>query len=149
MNIITLQEPEGSIVAEDIRWQQRYQNFDRALLLLQELLSYDIDELKPLEQEGFAQRFEYTFELAWKTARDYLEHSGHVVAQASPRSVIKEAFATGIIEDGQQFIDMMATRNLLSHTYDFTKFKEILKNIKSEYLPALAKFHCYLSKRIR
>jgi hypothetical protein len=51
---------------QDIRWQQRFENFDRALGLLREALADGQEKLSPLEQEGAAQRLEYTLELAWK-----------------------------------------------------------------------------------
>ena len=60
----------------DIRWQQRFDNFDRALGLLREALANGPAALNQLEKEGVVQRFEYTLELAWKTIKDYLEESG-------------------------------------------------------------------------
>ncbi len=59
----------------DIRWQQRFDNFDRALGLLREALANGPAALNQLEKEGVVQRFEYTLELAWKTIKDYLEES--------------------------------------------------------------------------
>ena len=133
---------------QDIRWKQRFQNFNRAINLLRELSEFNIDELKPIEQEGFIQRFEYTFELAWKTAKDYLTHSGVILAEDSPREVIKAAFAAGIIDDGQTFIDMMISRNLLSHTYDVERFTQILEKVKTIYLPVLDNFYDFLAAKI-
>ncbi|GHV29968.1 hypothetical protein FACS1894167_10030 [Synergistales bacterium] len=115
--------------------------------MLRELNEFDIDNLKPIEQEGFIQRFEFTFELAWKTAKDYLQEAGVLLTEVSPRAVIKAAFAAGIITDGQVFIDMMLARNLLSHTYELTKFKEILTKVKSEYLAALETFYDFLTEK--
>lgn len=63
----------------DIRWQQRFDNFDRALGLLREALANGPAALNQLEKEGVVQRFEYTLELAWKTIKDYLEGSGVVL----------------------------------------------------------------------
>ena len=63
----------------DIRWQQRFDNFDRALGLLREALANGPAALNQLEKEGVVQRFEYTLELAWKTIKDYLEESGVVL----------------------------------------------------------------------
>src|SRR5271166_1440118 len=106
----------------DVRWKQRFANFDRALALLAEA-STDIAGLSMLEKEGVIQRFEYTLELGWKTIKDYLEAGGLVIAPVTPRQVVKEAFAAKVLPDGQVWIDMIDSRNLLSHTYDTGVFE--------------------------
>ncbi len=70
----------------DIRWKQRFDNFDRAFALLGEVCERGVDSLSPLEKEGAIQRFEVAFELAWKTLRDYLEEAG-VIVTPSPRAM--------------------------------------------------------------
>ena len=122
----------------DIRWQQRFENFDRALSLLNDALSRGPSALNQLEKEGAVQRFEYTLELAWKTVKDYLEQSGVVLSAVTPRQVIKDAFAARILDDGQTWIDMIDHRNLLSHTYDAAKFEEAVDAIHGRYLAAFA-----------
>jgi len=107
----------------DIRWKQRFENFERAFGLLREAFAQSPAEMSDLEKEGAIQRFEYTFELAWKTLKDYLIYSGVVFDQITPRSVIKQAFAAKIIQDGQTWIDMLDQRNLMSHTYDDESFR--------------------------
>ena len=77
----------------DIRWKQRFQNFDRGFVLLREALESGPSALSALEKEGVIQRFEYTFELAWKTIKDFLEAGGLVVSPITPRQVIKEEVA--------------------------------------------------------
>jgi nucleotidyltransferase substrate binding protein (TIGR01987 family) len=89
----------------DIRWQQRFENYSKACTLLSEICNYELDKTPAIIREGFIQRFEVTFELAWKTLKDYLEYLGHKV-QPSQRSVIKEAFASNILSDGHAFIDI-------------------------------------------
>ncbi len=106
---------------DDIRWQQRRDSFERAFGLLREVCERGVDTLTQLEQEGAIQRFEMTFELAWKTMRDLLIHEGVVLEQATPRSVIKEAAAAGLLADAELWIDMMLHRNRLSHTYDYPR----------------------------
>lgn len=129
----------------DIRWHQRFHNFDRAFVLLRSAFDeHKVDQLSDLEQEGIIQRFEYSYELAWKTMKDYLEENGVIITPVTPRNVIKEAFAAGMIENGQVWIDMMLHRNLLAHTYDFSKFKEVLKAIENHYLAALSNIHDWL-----
>ncbi len=98
-------------------------------------------DLSDLEQEGVIQRFEYSYELAWKTMKDFLENDGIIITPVTPRNVIKEAFAAGMIDNGQIWIDMMLHRNLLAHTYDFSKFKEVLEAIEKKYLKAFSSIH--------
>ena len=79
---------------QDIRWVQRFENFHRAFALLREIVeeSNNILELRPIVKEGIIQRFEYTFELAWKTLKDKMEHDGIVITKLSPKHVFKIAF---------------------------------------------------------
>ncbi|MFH0785367.1 MAG: nucleotidyltransferase substrate binding protein [Pseudomonadota bacterium] len=97
-----------------IRWRQRYQNLNRAFLQLQE--GINIQTPSNIEIQGIIQSFEFTFELAWKTLKDYLESQG--VLCTFPREVIKQAFHHGILADGEIWLEMLNKRNLLAHTYD-------------------------------
>jgi nucleotidyltransferase substrate binding protein (TIGR01987 family) len=133
-------------MSADTRWKQRFQNFDRAFVLLREALA-DKRQLSMLEKEGVIQRFEYSYELAWKTLKDYLEAGGVVISPVTPRQVIKEAFAAKLIDDGQVWIKMLDNRNLLSHTYDFSVFEETVKAIAGHYLPAMDKLHEFFTKK--
>lgn len=128
----------------DIRWKQRFQNFDRAFMLLRDALARGPEALNQLEKEGVIQRFEYCFELAWKTVKDYMEHSGVVFATVAPRQVLKEAFAAKIIADGQVWIDMLDHRNLLSHTYSEASFEHAVAAIHTRYLAGFDSLHEFL-----
>jgi nucleotidyltransferase substrate binding protein (TIGR01987 family) len=128
----------------DIRWQQRFQNFDRGVALLREALEAGPSALSPLEKEGVIQRFEYTFELAWKSVKDYLEANGLIISPVTPRQVLKDAFSAKVIADGQTWIDMLDHRNLLSHTYDFAVFENAVDVIAARYLPAMEAVHEFL-----
>jgi nucleotidyltransferase substrate binding protein (TIGR01987 family) len=133
---------------QDIRWLQRFANFDRAFILLREAFDRGLGALSQLEKEGTIQRFEVAYELAWKTMKDYLEYQGIIVDPATPRNAIKEAFAAALLPDGQVWIDMMLSRNLISHTYDIKVFERVLADIKARYLPALeALYEFFLEKR--
>lgn len=132
----------------DIRWQQRFANFDRAFLLLKEVQERGVASLSQLEKEGAIQRFEMAFELAWKTLKDYLEESGLLVQVAAPREVIKQAFQAGLLPDGQLWIDIMLHRNLLSHTYNQDTFHEVLEVIHDRYFPAFAQLHAFFQERM-
>jgi len=125
----------------DIRWKQRFQSFDRALILLREAVERGPAALNQLEKEGAIQRFEYTLELAWKTAKDFLEESGLVIDPVTPREVIKQAFAAKLLSDGQVWIDMLNHRNLLSHTYDCAVFEQAVEALVALYLPAIEELH--------
>jgi len=136
----------------DIRWKQRFQNFCRAFGLLRDALtSKNLDEYSDLEREGIVQRFEYTFELGWKTFKDYLEFCDIPLTEVTPRKVIKECAATNIFGEAaivpEVFMDMMFERNALSHTYDFERFKQAVVRIKEQYLPELEKAYLFFKNK--
>jgi nucleotidyltransferase substrate binding protein (TIGR01987 family) len=118
---------------EDVRWKQRFSNLRRAFDLLQEAAT--AESLSSLEQEGLIQRFEYTFELSWKTMKDYLESQGASVPL--PLDVLKQAFASGLISDGDTWIDMLEKRSLLSHTYNESAFNEAARSVREAYYPCM------------
>ncbi len=126
---------------KEIRWRERFRNFDKAYNQLQSAIN-DFEKLNDLEKEGLIQRFEYTFELAWKTIKDYLE--AQEVEAKFPRDVVKTAFHYEIIENGEIWMDMLEKRNLMTHTYDKEKFKFVVKKIKEEYYGAVSQVHNYL-----
>ena len=136
-------------MSSDIRWKQRFDNFDRAFVLLREVYERELDSLSRLEKEGAIQRFEAAFELAWKTINDYLEESGVVVNPVTPRNVIKEAFTARLLDDADVLIDMMLHRNLLSHAYDIKVFEVVLEALAERYFPAFDRLHeWFLLKRL-
>ena len=130
----------------DIRWKQRFENYQKALFLLSDALKEGADKLSLLEKEGALQRFEFTFELAWKVMKDYLEEDGVVISPLTPKNVIKQAFISRIIENGQVWIDMLLSRNLMSHTYDSIKFEVIAKDVEIKYLVELKNLEIFFQK---
>ena len=130
----------------DVRWKQRFQNFDRAFVLLREAMENGPAALNPLEKEGVIQRFEYSFELAWKTVKDYMEASGLVFALNTPRQILKDAFSAKLIGDGQAWIDMLDHRNLLSHTYDSKIFDDAVEAIHVRYLAVIGDLHGFFQQ---
>ena len=129
---------------QDIRWQQRFANFQRAFLLLREAMDNDLAQLSQLEKEGIIQRFEYTFELAWKVLKDKMENDGILLDQISPKAVVRQAYSAHYIDDAQTWLNMIGDRNLMSHTYDFRKFEAVIESIANSYLPMLEEWYLAL-----
>ena len=105
-------------IQETPRFVYRFENYKRALRLLSEAIETMHErEITQLEKEGIVQRFEYTWELAWKLLKDYLEHSGITLGTITPTTVIKAAFASKIIENGDIWMRALDARNKMSHTH--------------------------------
>lgn len=66
--------------------------------------------------------------------KDCLENQGIVGKIRSPREILKEAFSAGLIENGEVWMDMMLSRNELSHLYDEETSREIYDDIKEKYI---------------
>lgn len=118
---------------QDIRWKQRFDNFQKTYLFLKKGVqqgSYD-----ELQAAGLVQSFEFTFELAWKTLKDYQTMMG--IPLNFPREVLKEAFKTGFIKDGHLWISMLDDRNELTHCYSDEQSKKAIHLIREKYFPAI------------
>jgi len=117
-------------MSKDIRWKQRFVNFKKAFAQLEKAVV--IEELSDLEREGLIQRFEYTFELAWKTLQDLFKEKGYI-GITGPNPVIEQAFTDGYISDSKAWARMAKSRNLTSHTYNEETAEDIAEDIVDEY----------------
>ena len=113
------------------RFQERLSDYKNAVDRLEEALKEPESEIVI---DGVLHRFEFTFELACKTIKDALEYLGLVDKTGSPRENIQLGFRHGIIEDGEKWIEIMLSRNLLSHLYDEKTSRDIYNKIKNEYI---------------
>lgn len=128
---------------KNVRWRQRFTNLENTFLFLEGGLSKE--SLDPYQEAGIIQSFEFTFELSWKTLKDFLESMG--TALNFPRDVLKEAFNTQIIKDGHLWIEMLEKRNILSHTYNRKQATDAVHSIKKRYFPALKQVYLELKSR--
>ena len=140
----------------DIRWEQRFSNFIKAIDKLQQSVDYihkkfnendshnidgkDLDiVLDEMIKEGLIQRFEYTHELAWTVMKDYAEYLGNSTVGGS-RDATREALQLKLISEGDVWMDMIKSRNKTSHTYNEETANEIYFKILNEYFPAFQEF---------
>jgi nucleotidyltransferase substrate binding protein (TIGR01987 family) len=116
---------------QDIRWQQRFSNYNKALRQLQKFI--DKGALNELEQQGLVQAFEYTYELAWNVMKDYFTYMQADQNILGSRDAIQLAFNRGLISDGKIWMDMIESRIKSSHTYNEDTAKEIADKIVQQY----------------
>lgn len=122
-------------MTEDVRWQQRFSNYQRALRSLSSAV--ELGRKRPysaLEKQGVIQVFEYTHELAWNCLKDYLQYQG-VQPLLGSRDATRQAYAIGLIGQGEQWMDMIANRNRTSHTYNQATADAIVSAILERYHP--------------
>ena len=115
------------------KFQEKYDKLIAAVARLREALA---DYRKtPLDsiRDGTIQRFEFCTELAWKTMREYLLDQGYSEIN-SPKAVIRQAYAFGMIKDEQAWLALQTDRNMTSHVYDEETAKEIFERIENTYL---------------
>ena len=121
---------------QDMRWIQRAKHFDKAFSLLEEAVELARQRpLSKLEAQGLIQGFEYTHELAWNTLKDFLEDRG-VQALYGSRDTTRVAFRTGLIENGETWMEMIQSRNLTSHTYNEATADQVIGAILDSYFAA-------------
>ena len=120
----------------DIRWLQRFDNFQRALLVLERGVELAQSRaLSELEQQGLIQGFEFTHELAWNLLKDFLQHQG-IEGLIGSRDATRVAFQNGLIADGETWMAMIRARNQSSHTYNLEQAQAIAHDVVHRYSPA-------------
>ena len=146
-------------MSQDIRWQQRFSNYVKALHKLSQAIEYikseseSIDEddldsvLDEMIKEGLIQRFEYTHELAWNVMKDYATYQGNPNVGGS-RDASREAFQLKLISNAKIWMDMIGSRNKTSHTYNEETADEIYLKIINDYHPAFIEFQNNMRKKV-
>lgn len=119
----------------DIRWKQRFQNFEKALHLLENTMKIQNPDIA--QKAGLIQFFEICLELSWNLMKEYLEAQG-LQELKYPRESIKKAFEMELISDGHTWLSALEDRNLTSHTYDEASADKVVEIIKNTYYPILA-----------
>ena len=130
---------------EEIRWVQRFNNFCKALDQLTKFINKG--ELNELEKQGLIQAFEYNFELAWSTIKDFYEDQGEVDIQGS-RDAFRLAFKRGLVYDGEVWMDMIGSRNKTSHTYNESVAASIVDDITNRYFLEFVALRNKFSERV-
>lgn len=133
-------------MADDIRWQQRFDNYQRALKTLTDGVALSRERaLSDLEKQGLIQAFEYTHELAWNCLKDYLQYQG-VQPLMGSRDATRQAYNVGLIDNGEQWMDMIANRNRTSHTYNKATAEAIVSAVIDRYHPLFVKLAQHLEQ---
>ena len=120
-------------MTQDIRWEQRLENYSKALKQLESAVIHSKErDLSDLEEQGLIQAFEFTHELAQNVIKDYFLIQGNSNITGS-RDASREAYQVGIISDGDGWMEMLKSRNKNSHTYNQKTDTEIANKIKDQY----------------
>lgn len=124
---------------QDIRWLQRFQNYQKALAQLTQAVDLSSQRaLSKLEQQGLIQGFEYTHELAWNTLKDFLEARGAAAIFGS-RDTTRAAFTAGLIDQGEVWMQMIQSRNQSTHTYNEEMMTQIVTAVIQTYMAEFTK----------
>lgn len=124
----------------DMRWEQRLRNYNRALAQLQKAVEITQSrELSNLEEQGLIQSFEYTHELAWNVMKDFFEYQGNQDVKGSC-DAIREAFSKGLIKDDETWMKTINSRKLTVQTYNEDVAQEISKEITDTYIHLFTQF---------
>lgn len=125
-----------------LRWKQRFDNFERAYKQLVKII--DRGELDEIEKMALIQAFEFVFELAWKTLKDYMEEEGYSVD--SPKSVIRQAFQSEYITKAEVWMEGLNKRNNTVHNYNEQVMEESVAFIRDQFFPVVRDWYFAFKK---
>jgi nucleotidyltransferase substrate binding protein (TIGR01987 family) len=130
----------------DIRWQQRFVSYNKALAQLKDAVTLSKQRpLSQLEKQGVIQAFEFTHELAWNVLKDFLQDQGNQNIKGS-KDATREAFKVALITDGEQWMAMIRSQNSSSHTYDERIAEQLVTAIINDYFPRFEDLQAEMEK---
>ncbi|BBB90017.1 MAG TPA: nucleotidyltransferase substrate binding protein [Methylomusa anaerophila] len=128
-----------------MRWKQRFENFTNAYQKLIMVVEYKNLKSDEIAKMALIQAFEFTFELVWKTLKDYMEEEGFEVN--SPKAVLRQAYQANYISNGDVWMEALKKRNNTVHNYDASLMEETVNFIIDDFYPALKEWYLAFSER--
>lgn len=133
-------EKDGIVLMD--KFQEKLSKFEQAVTRLDEVIAvYDQYKLPELK-DAVIQRFSFCSELAWKSVREYLLDEGYLDLN-SPKAVMRQAYAAGLLADDLPWIELLKARNLAAHVYDEATANDIFTQVRADFVPL---FHDLLQK---
>lgn len=127
---------------------KKFENFCKALNNLSEAATLN-EPYTIVEQTGIVGLFEICFEQAWKVMKQALEDHGRFEEKiGSPRAIIKLAYQCGMIDACEVWLELIAARNILAHTYSEDQALAVIRKLKSEYLQMFFALKTELQQRL-
>ena len=130
--------------------ENKYENFGNAVNRLNEAnVAYKKNSDNDIYQDALIKRFEFTFELAWKTLREFMLDQGYTLEILSPKGVIAFAWREGIISNEELWLDMLQSRNLSAHDYGRELSADIADKISNRYCKELTALKKYIADKLK
>ena len=124
------------------RWEQKLNSYRKALSRLAEVVNVmKVRQLNDFEADGLIQRFEFTFELAWKLMKSYADYQGTDKEIMGSRDAVRWAFENKLIVDSDVWMEMIKRRNDTSHNYDEDTAADVIMRVKDAYFQAFVCFY--------
>ena len=118
--------------------ERKFDQYKKAVAKIKEASEAYSKSGDELIRDALIQRFEFTFELAWKTIKEYLTDQGVSDDISFPKSVLKKAFTANIIDD-EKWLDMLDDRNMTAHIYNEKIAAAISSRIQTSYVELFEK----------
>jgi nucleotidyltransferase substrate binding protein (TIGR01987 family) len=134
-------QEKGDGMNNDIRWKQRFENFENAYNTFNRMISrHDKTPDDEAVKMALVQTFEFTYELSWNTMKDYLENEGFDNI-SNGKQAIRTAFKAELITNAEEWMAVVEKRNLASHSYNSAILEETIKFIIDEFYPLVRKLY--------
>ena len=82
-----------------------------------------------IHKDATIQRFEFTFELCWKTMQEYIRQQGFDCK--SPKNCFRTAAQIDLISDPAAWLAYLKARNFIAHTYSEKLADQVYQEAKA------------------